>query len=243
MVRERFFASHRASPGEKRIVISGEEYHHLVRVTRVREGDEVTVLDGSGGIYGTIVHRLGRDVAILAVNSYRKAGDPPRIDMALALTKAHRLDFAVEKCAEIGLRCIMPFVAQRSVWRGGERETAHKQERLVRKVVAACKQSGNPYFPAVGTVTDIAGLLQAIDRYRAVYLADAAGRPAESAIERDAEGDVLGIVGPEGGLADQERSRLIDAGAIPVTLGPYALRSETAALCLLFLLGRLFGSG
>lgn len=242
-MKERFFMSNRVSPGAKRIVLSGDEYHHIVRVTRVREGDAVTVLDGSGGVYKTSVDRLGRGEAVLTVHSYRKADGPPRFDIGLALTKAHRLDFAVEKCSEIGLRRIVPFIAQRSVWRGGERETIHKRERLIRKVVAACKQSGNPYFPTVEPVTDFAGLLAATGGYELIYLADPAGDRLESAVRRGTGGDVLGIVGPEGGLVESERERLLEAGAVPVTLGPHALRSETAAVCLLFGLRELFENG
>ena len=243
MARDHLFASHVASPGAQRVVLTDEEYHHLVRVKRAREGDSVTVLDGSGGIFETIVHRIGRDEAILEVRSYRKGELPHRIDIALALTRAHRLDFAVEKCSEIGLRRFLPFIAQRSVWRGGARETAHKRERLERKVAAACKQSGNPYFPSVEPVMDFAALLDMIGGYRMVCLADTAGEPLESTAGWRTGGDVLGIVGPEGGLTDGERERLIADGAVPISLGPHVLRSETAAICLLFRLSEMYVAG
>jgi 16S rRNA (uracil1498-N3)-methyltransferase len=243
MARDRFFVSRGASPREKRVVLTGEEYHHLVRVTRAREGDGVTVLDGSGGVFETIVHRIGRDEAILDIRSYREAEPPPRIDMALALTRAHRLDFAVEKCAEIGLRRFVPFIAQRSAWRGGEHETAHKRERLERKVLAACKQSGNPYFPAVEPVMDFNALLDMICGYGMVCLADRAGDPAEFPVVGERRIDMLGVVGPEGGLTDRERELIAACGAVSISLGPHALRSETAALCLLFRLREMHASG
>lgn len=243
MAKDRFFVSYGTSSGDEHVVLSGEEYHHLVRVTRAREGDGVTVLNGSGGVFETIVHGIGRDEAILDVRSYRKAEPQPRIDMALALTRAHRLDFAVEKCTEIGLRRFLPFVAQRSVWHGGERETVHKRERLARKVVAACKQSGNPYFPAVEPVMDFTALLDMIGGYGMVCLADPAGGPAEYTAGRKRRIDVLGIVGPEGGLTDRERELLAVRGAVSISLGPHALRSETAALCLLFRLSEMHVSG
>jgi 16S rRNA (uracil1498-N3)-methyltransferase len=237
MARGRFFSSRKTSPDARRVVLTGEEYHHLVRVTRAKVGDDVSVLDGSGGIFETTLRRIGREEAVLEVRSYRKGEPPRRIDMALALTRAHRLDFAVEKCSEIGLRRFLPFVARRSVWRGGERETAHKRGRLERKVAAACKQSGNPYFPTVEPVMDFAALLATIGGYGVACLADPAGGPVESAVARITEGDVLGIVGPEGGFTDGERERLVAAGAVPISLGPHLLRSETAAICLLFRLG------
>ena len=233
MARIRYIASGNISPDTKRIVLSGEEFHHLIRVIRAREGARATVLDGVGGIFEATVRSIDRHEAVLTIESYRKGAHPPTIDMALALTKAHRLEIAVEKCSEIGARAIIPFVARRSVWRGGAREAALKGERLRRKVVSACKQSGNPYFPVVDPVSDVAGIAGSFDRYGAVYLADPGGVPVGSEVENDRGGAVLGIVGPEGGLTDDEREQLVAAGAVPVALGPYELRSETATICLL----------
>ncbi len=242
MVNKRCSVIVRLDPGEKSIVVTGEEHHHLARVRRVREGDDVTVLDGSGGIYETTLVRLGRDAAILHVRSYRKAPAPPAIDMALAVTKAHRLDLAVEKCTEIGVRRFIPFTADRSVWRGGEKEAARKQGRLQRKILAACKQSGNPYFPAVRDLMDFNGLLAALDEYAVVCIADRDGMPLTSATDGSGRGWILGIVGPEGGFNDRERSALLGAGALAVSLGQYVLRSETAAICLLVRLHDLFSA-
>jgi 16S rRNA (uracil1498-N3)-methyltransferase len=242
MVRKRYFTSDHISQNRKRIALTGDEYHHLVRVSRAREGEEVTVLDGVGGIYEATVARLGRNEAVLRVRSYRRAAGPPRIDMALALTRAHRLDFAVEKCTEIGTRQFIPFTAERSVWRGGEREAAHKRERLERKVMAACKQSENPYFPAVEEVSDFDRLISMSGEYAAVCFGDREGAFPLTGVEICAGGQVLGIVGPEGGFTDRERERLIECGAHGISLGPHALRSETAAICLLFHLHELFSS-
>jgi 16S rRNA (uracil1498-N3)-methyltransferase len=233
MVKKRCSVIARVDPGEKSIVVTGAEHHHLAKVRRVKEGGDVTVLDGSGGIYETRVARLSRDTAILHVRSYRKMSGPPAIDMALAMTKAHRLDFAVEKCTEIGVRRFIPFTADRSVWRGGEKEAARKQDRLQRKVLAACKQSGNPYFPAVEDLLDFNGLLAVLDEYAVVCIADREGRPLTSVTDGSGQGRILGIVGPEGGFSDGERSELVGAGALAVSLGPHVLRSETAAICLL----------
>lgn len=232
MMKKRCSVIARVDPGEKRIVITGAEHHHLARVRRAKEGDDVTVLDGSGGICETTLTRLSRNTAILQVRSYRKTPDPPAIDMALALTKAHRLDFAVEKCTEIGVRRFIPFTADRSVWRGGEKESARKQDRLRRKVLAACKQSVNPYFPVVEDLLGFNDLLKVIEEYEVVYFADREGRPSPSVADSPG-GRILGIVGPEGGFNVSEQSALVDAGALAVSLGPYVLRSETAAICLL----------
>jgi 16S rRNA (uracil1498-N3)-methyltransferase len=234
MAEERYFVIDPGSVRGDGAVLRGDEFHHLVRVVRAKPGCEITLLDGSGGVHAAVVTAIGTDEAVLAIRSTSQADPPPSIDIAIAALKAPRLDLAVEKCTEIGVGRLIVFSSRRSVWRATEKEAERKRKRLERKVLAACKQSGQPFFPSVEPVVGFSSLLSLIPRYRAVYLAD----PGGTGIHRcqiPSPGDaVLGIVGPEGGFSDNERTELVGAGAVPVSLGSVRLRSETAALCLLF---------
>ena len=197
-------------------------------------GDEVTLLDGVGGLYSARVESIGADEAHLEVIEVSNAGAPPQVDLALPAIKAQRLDLAVEKCTEIGFNELLLFSSRRSVWRGGEREVERKRERLERKIISACKQSGQPFFPRIGAVTGLEGLLESIPRYGRVYLADSRGEAVGESDGPSKGRKVLAIVGPEGGFDEGERAGLVAAGAIPVSLGRSRLRSETAAIILLF---------
>jgi 16S rRNA (uracil1498-N3)-methyltransferase len=240
MARKRYFAVEGLSPGRRTIVVAGDEYHHLVHVLRARTGTAITVMNGSGGIYEATVERIGRGEAVLRLRSYEQTGEPPPVDMALPLTKAHRLDVAVEKCTEIGVRRFIPFIAERGVWRGDEAEGEQKRERLLRKVIAACKQSGRSHFPSIGELRNFAGLVASFGDYARICLADPGGSRFLARAPLPPDGAVLGIVGPEGGLTARERSTALEAGAETVSLGSASLRSETAAICLLFRLHDLF---
>lgn len=232
MTRKRYFFVSMPSPKKGTVRLRGTEHHHLARVSRIKVGDTVGLLDGRGGVYEARVGRITESETRLGIISYSKSPEMPAVDMALALTRAPRFDLAVEKCSELGVRRIIPFVSERSVWKGKGVEAENKRERLLRKIVAACKQSGQPFFPEVLPILDFASLLEAMPSYSNVYLADreGVGRSAGTC----GAGGILGIVGPEGGLTPEERSEVLDRGAVSLSLGPHSLRSETAAICLLY---------
>jgi 16S rRNA (uracil1498-N3)-methyltransferase len=254
MSSNRFFIID-GNPAKGDVVVLGEgESRHLFKVVRARPGDEVTLLDGNGGIYRSVIRtggtiggvRKGSDVTA-EITSVERAEPGCPVDIALPIIKSGRMDLAVEKCAEIGVRRIIPIQFGRSIWRGAQREAEKKRERLERKVVAACKQSGNPWFTKIEPVTAFNGLLARLNEYGVVYLADSRGRPFSSVL-REREGcrhksdsqagkpAMLGISGPEGGLTDTEREALVSAGAVKVSLGLNRLRSETSSFLVASLL-------
>lgn len=233
MPTERYFIIRtRPREGETLVLDSGES-RHLLAAVRARPGDEVVLLDGEGGRYEAIIRSTDSAAAAVEVVHAAVAAQPAPVDLVIAVTKAHRMDFAVEKCAELGVRRIIPLACRRGLWRGGPEEAQHKGLRLMRKVEAACKQSGNPWFTVVDPVIDIAGLIPLLARWELVFLADAAGQPAPKTLRRTSQASaVLGIIGPEGGFTSAESGELVAAGALPVSLGCTRLRSETAAVCL-----------
>lgn len=240
MTEKRYFPINADSLGEGEVLLEGGEFHHLVHVIRAKEGQEITLLDGKGGIYRARVKGIGPEEAHLEILESSRAEGPAAIDLALPTIKAQRLDLAIEKCTEIGFDRLVLFSSRRSIWRGGDKEAGRKRDRLDRKIMAACKQSGQPFFPRIEAVTDMSGLLDRIPEYGRVYLADGRGAGLEKAVRPPDESGVLAIVGPEGGFTDGERTELVAAGALPVSLGSARLRSETAAICLLFALRSYF---
>jgi 16S rRNA (uracil1498-N3)-methyltransferase len=214
------------------IVLDGSEFHHCIRVSRVRAGETVKLLDGRGGTYEARLLRIAPREAVLEVVSFHRTDEPPPVDIAIGIIKSHRLDLAVEKCTELGVRGLIPFSSERSVWRAEEAGSEGKIERIRRKMIASCKQSGQSRFPQIDAPVRFEILAQRVSSYEAVFLADQGGTAVEMPIIPGPAGHVLGIVGPEGGLTPGERNTLVAKGAVPVSLGPFRLRSETAAICL-----------
>jgi len=223
------------APGAERegtILLAGSELHHCVGVSRARVGDVVKLLDGRGGTYEARLARIGAREAVLEVISFSKAIEPPPVDIAIGIIKTPRFDLAVEKCTELGVRMLIPFRAERSVWRGAGDEGDLKVERIRRKIAASCKQSGRPYFPGIDRIESFESLVERIPAYAAAYVADQQSPSSGPDLERAGDGPVLGIVGPEGGLSREEMERLVAGGAKLLSLGPFRLRTETAAICL-----------
>jgi 16S rRNA (uracil1498-N3)-methyltransferase len=237
MSSERFFIIN-GNHAEGDLVALGEgESRHLFKVVRARPGDEVTLLDGEGGRYRAVIKKGGMigglkkgSKVTAEIISFEKTGAAFIVDIAMPLIKSHRMDFAIEKCAEMGVRRIIPFRCERSIWKGGEEEAEKKKERLERKVAAACKQSGNPWFTSIEPVAAFTGLTGILGEYSGIYLADPEGSPFSAAFtDQRLPGKMIGIVGPEGGFTESEREALLAAGAVTVSLGLNRLRSETSA--------------
>ena len=190
------------------------------------------LLDGRGGTYEARVQRIGTREAVLDVISFSKAAELPPVDIAIAIIRAPRFDLAVEKCTELGVRRLMPFRAERSVRGGADDGGGLKVDRIRSKIVASCKQSGRPYFPVIDRIESFESLLERIPAYAAAFVADQHSASSCSDAAQAEEGPVLGIVGPEGGLSGAEMERLVAGGAKPLSLGPFRLRTETAAICL-----------
>ena len=135
MSQERFFIID-GSPAKGDVVVLGEgESRHLFKVVRAKPGDEVTLLDGEGGKYRAVIRtggtigglKKGSGVTAEIVSAIQ-AGPGYAVDVAVPLIKSHRMDLAVEKCAEMGVRRIIPFQCERSIWKGGEKESRKKQD-------------------------------------------------------------------------------------------------------------------
>ena len=220
-------------------MLEGSELHHCVGVSRARVGDIVKLLDGRGGTYEARVARIGEHEAALDVISFSKTIEAPPVDIAIGIIKAPRFDIAVEKCTELGIRRLIPFRAERSVWRGADDEGDLRVERIRRKIAASCKQSGRPYFPEIDRIESFESLVERISAYAAAFVAEQDSPSSAQSALQGIEGSVLGIVGPEGGLSPAEMERLVAKGAKPFSLGPFRLRTETAAICLSYRLTML----
>ena len=206
-----------------------------VQVLRLQPGDAITLFTGQGGEYDATVERMGRsDVRVMVGAHHAIEREAARdVHLALGMPANERMDWLVEKANELGVASIQPLVCERSVLRlSGER--AQKKEAHWQAIaVAASEQCGRNRVPLVRPVMDFARWLDAAPALtRAVLSLTAQAVPLSASRLRGA-GAVLALSGPEGGLSPQEEARAVAAGFEAVSLGPRALRAETAPLALL----------
>jgi len=213
------------------VSVEGDEAHHAVAVRRLRVGEEVVLTDGVGTSARGLVSSTGRRVFEVTVSSVSSAPAPsPSVVVVQALPKGDRGELAVEMLTEVGVESIVPWAAARSVavWRA---ERAAKSLARWRSTAReAAKQARRSWFPAVeemARTSDVAALLSSVDL--AVVLHEEAATPLTS-LEVSATGMVAVVVGPEGGLTDEELAAFVAVGAHPVRLGAEVLRTSTAGV-------------
>ncbi len=212
-----------------------------VQVLRLQPGSVITLFNGEGGEHSATILRMGRSDVTVRVDSHRPVEREAsrRVHLALGMPANERMDWLVEKAAELGVASVQPLHTAHSVLRlSGERATK-KQVHWQAVATAACEQCGGNRVPVVQPVTDLGAWLPAsvsVAPLRYVLsLADGALPLADVLSAQPADAPLLFLSGPEGGLSPAEDAAARAAGFAPVTLGPRVLRAETAALAVLVL--------
>ncbi len=197
---------------------------HLLRVLRLKDGQEVELLDGRGGVGRSVLHVSG-DRPELRVHAVEHK-DPPRpfLRSWLPLIKPSRLEWAVEKCCELGVGEIVVYTSALT----GNRERRPDAARLGRILEAALLQSANPILPALRVDARFEDLQE-----ESAPLAWADPHPEGDPALLLAGSEELALVcGPEGGFSMDERSWLEAHARLRLAFGPHTLRAETAAVAL-----------
>jgi len=211
------------------VTLSGPEGHHAATVRRLRQGERADVTDGAGGLAECVVAAVAKDTVVLTVRSLRAVPRPePRITVVQALPKGERAELAVELMTEVGVDSVVPWPAERSVtrWQGERGDRSLARWRATAR--EAAKQSRRPWIPEIpapASLPDLAKL--AATAARTIVLEADATSPL-SRLPLPEAGEIVLIVGPEGGITLSERATLASAGAVEARLGPTVLRTSTA---------------
>ena len=213
--------------------LNSREESHLFRILRARPGETVALLDGHGAT-GTAVVESDRRLRL----ETKQTVPPPahRLHLYFAPPKKQKLDALLKQAVELGVFELVPVLCERSVVQPGESSVAG---RWVDLLFEACKQSGNPFLPAVASPMPFAA---ALDRARETCGALIVGSNRTGVFpDLGTASDVAFFVGPEGGFTDAETDAMFAAGALPLRIGDWTLRVETAAVAGLGVLNVLMG--
>ncbi len=222
-------------------LLGGTEGRHAGVVQRRAPGERVDVVDCAGVRLVGRVGAVGPEGVRIDVDDVVHEPEPtPRLVLVQALAKGDRDEMAIEAATEVGVDVVVPWQAERSVviWRG---ERAQKSRaRWIGTVRTATKQSRRARIPVVEQSLDDKGLVARVAAVVdaggvAVVLHEAATAPLRD-VALPVRGDVLVVVGPEGGISDRETEALTAAGAVVSRLGPHVLRTSTAGPVALALL-------
>lgn len=220
-----------ASPVGASVEVRGDEAHHAVAVRRLAVGERVVLTDGVGRSVTGPITATGKRVFTVAVEQVEEAPRPdPTFTVVQALAKGDRGELAVEVLTEVGVDVVVPWAASRSVavWRGERAVKSHAKWAATAR--EAAKQARRVWHPEV---TPLASTAEVVARVQAAPLALVLHEEATiplAAVDVPATGEVLVVVGPEGGVAPEELEALTAAGAVVVRLGAEVLRTSTAGV-------------
>ncbi len=215
-------------------VITGSDVHHIRDVLRLKAGDELKMLDGTGTVYSAKISEIKKERVICDILSSRNEEKTPEVKVTLAqcLPKAKKMDLIVQKCTELGAQRIIPVLSERSIPRSG------KLERWKKIAKEAAEQSGRSFIPEISPLTKFEDLLKMKNEFDLALIPwELEKRTTLKKVLTTHHPNhlttILILIGPEGGFSRDEVERARSAGFIAVSLGPRILRTETAAMAML----------
>jgi 16S rRNA (uracil1498-N3)-methyltransferase len=235
----RFFAPVQLSLGAE-IELSERVARHCA-VLRLRRGDAVVLFNGEGGEFSAELTRVSRGDARAHVISRQtpQRESPLAIVLAQCVSSGDRMDATLQKSTELGVSRIVPIASERSVVRLSSERADRRVARWRNVVIAACEQCGRNHVPEVAAIIDFDAFL---DRAARDALQLLLAPDAERELKQlEPPGKVTLLVGPEGGLAPEERQRAERRGFVPLRFGPRVLRTETAPLATIAAMQALWG--
>lgn len=229
------------------VELSPDESRHAARVLRAREGDEIEILNGRGGVgKATVVSAGKRLVTVRIVERKAVAAPRPRIMLVQAVVREQKMDWIVQKAAELGVSGIRPVTTANAVVQLDADRAGGKAERWARIALEAIKQSGNPWLPVIAAPCRLDEYLAARDAGEPLLVGSLArgARPLREVLRElsaRAPESVAVLIGPEGDFTPAELDAALGRGGLPVGFGPTVLRAETAAVFALSALRCEFG--
>ncbi len=209
----------------KTVTLCGDEFYHMTKVLRYKEGYKAVILANDGIERHSTVTKIDRDFAILTVDE-EVVVDKKHCSVTLyaGLLKNNKLDFVVQKGVELGVDKIVPFVSSNSA------ETKFNHDRAEKIALESAKQCGSVYLSEIGDLTDFDEVIAEFHKYDKVIFAYEDEKRLTLAKAVVGSKNIAIIVGPEGGFTQLEVEKVKENGGKIVTLGRRILRAETASI-------------
>ena len=220
--------------------IEGEEFLHLKTVLRMKEGDELIVLNATKTEYISKILEIKKSYAVAQVLSTKICEGLPKknITMFQAFAKREKLELIVQKAVELGIKKFIPFNSEYCV----AKDAVNKKDRLEKIVLSACKQCECSEPMKIEKSLSFSDMLKCASKADIILFAnEREGETFDFSSLKD-NNNIAIIVGPEGGFSKEEKQKILDVGAKSVSLGKRILRSETASIVLMGIVSTLSGN-
>lgn len=223
------------------INLTDEAVNHIARVLRMKSGDALCIFNGDNQEYMGTIHTIDKKNVSIMINDVNTVNreSPLKIHLAQAISRGDKMDFTIQKAVELGVSTITPLLTLRCGVKLSSQRLAKKQQQWQKIAISACEQCGRNYLPKINFPINLSQwLIQSTNELTITLDPQATATINSFQLPKDG---IRVIIGPEGGLADQEITQTIEHGSIPISLGPRILRTETAGLTLISALQFQFG--
>ena len=222
-------------------IVSGSDYRHIVKVLRLKPGNEIILFDEIGVEHIGKITEIGTKEIRITISESRRTETESGLNITLlqGIPKGDKMDFIVEKAAELGVKTIVPVVTERSQTRKTKRI-----ERWRRIALESSKQSGRMLPPDILDLISFDNAIYSYDKgYSHLIFYEKCKDNIKDIIKRTGKAteNIRIFIGPEGGFSESEVNAAKEKGFIPIGLGPRILRTETAGIVAVAVLQFLFG--
>ena len=240
----RFFVSVTDIDGSS-ATLTGSEAHHLRHVLRLKPGHQITLFDGTGTTYEGEILSMDPTVRVKITRVNHEDQSRPRLHLGQALIKPKKTEMVVQKATELGIESITVFTSR---YCAIKEPSTDKQERWQRIAMESCKQCNRATPPQINRIASFEKCISggADSDLKMIFWEESADldlKDVEAMIAEEPPATVFYVIGPEGGLTDEEVALAKKHGFLSVTLGKQILRAETAAIAagavLQYLLGNM----
>ena len=214
------------------ILLDVSESHHLTKVLRLTEGDEVEALDGKGGKYKTKIASIeSKSVKLQIVEKEFFNNSNLNFRLAIALLKGNRWEDMIRPLTELGVSRLTPLLTERSESKIEEKKQGMKIKKWERVAIDACKQSGNPWMPIFDNPQTLPFFFKDHANDENIFLGSLSptAQPFKE-FKLENQQNITVLIGPEGGWSHEEENLAKSNGIKFFSLGQHTLRVETAAL-------------
>ncbi|MXS85841.1 16S rRNA (uracil(1498)-N(3))-methyltransferase [Nitrosomonas sp. HPC101] len=238
--------------GAEQITLDSDTSHHAAQVLRLRQGDRVTLFDGTGGEFFGYIAQISKSACVVKIEHYQpiERESPLRITLAQAVCANEKMDWIIQKAVEQGIVRIQPLITGRTLVRLTEERARKRGLHWQKIIISACEQCGRNRIPQLLPAIPLSHWLEKKlmrkqknnnpSGHDIILSPVARLRLTELSPPESGESITL-LTGPEGGFTEEETGAVLHAGFIPIRLGNRILRTESAALAAIAAAQTLWG--
>ena len=253
MTTHRFYCPGEITPG-RILELPPNAAHPAACVLRLEPGDRVTLFNGSGGEFSTVIASIGKSGTTVTVEEHLAAECESPLDITLvqAVCANEKMDWIIQKAVEMGVSRIQPIITTRSLVRLSGERADKRLQHWHQIVISACEQCGRNHLPQLLPVLSLSDWLSRQMGEHKILPGESVHNPCFMLLPTSKKrlrdfpeatqcSSLTVMVGPEGGFAPEEEAAALVAGLVPLKLGGRILRTETAALAAVAAMQALWG--